>query len=214
MSSNHRLVALQFASLLGFWLLLSWRADPLFLSLGVVFAAALTATTRSLSGTILHGDRPSPPLRRVPVLVVRFVLYVAWLLSRILLASIQLIWYVLHPRLPLDPVELRFTTGLQSPLARTFLTNSITLVPGTITVDIDDREITVHALFPHAADDVVSAKLQNRIAGLFDELPQPRVHPQWLDEPIPEPGAPDPTDSTWASEHPGSGAGPDGEARP
>lgn len=212
MSTNHRLVALQFTALLGFWLLLSWRSDPLFLSLGVLFAAALTAATRSLTETILHGGRPSPPLRRVPVLMVRFVFYLVWLLSRIVLASLQLIWYVLHPKLPLDPVELRFTTSLESPLARTFLTNSITLVPGTLTVDIEDREITVHALFPHAADDVVNAKLQNRIAGLFDEPPQPRVHPQWLDEPVPEPGAPDPTDSTWASEHPEPGTG-HGETR-
>lgn len=194
--SHRRLVALQFAALLVFWLLLSWRTDPVFLVMGVVFAAVVTAVTRNLTVTILHADRPSPPLRRAPVLVVRYVIYAMWLISRIVVSSVQLAWMVLHPKMPIDPVEMTFTTQLRSPLARTFLTNSITLVPGTMTVDIDGDKITVHALKRSCCDDLVSGALQSRIAGLFDDEPQAPARPHWLTLPAPEPGAPDPTDST------------------
>ena len=186
-------------ALFGFWQVLSWRLDPLFIVMGVVFAAAITLATQRLTATIVHDQRPSPPLRRLPVLMWRFVAYSGWILGRMVVAGVQIARITLSPRLPLDPVEFRFRTELASPMARTVFTNSITLVPGTLTVELEGQWVTVHALFPAAADDLVSGALQNRVARLFDEGPQPPATPTWLATPAVDPAADDPTDATLTS---------------
>lgn len=196
-----RLAVLQFIALYAFWLALSWRLDPLYLAIGAVSAALITLVAQRLTATYVHGDRPSPKASHLPVLAWRFVVYGLWLLGRIVVAGGQIARVILSPSMPVDPVELRFRTGLQSPLARTVLANSITLVPGTLTVDLDGDEFLVHALYPAAADDLLTGELQNRIAALFDEPPQPPAEATWVTLPTAVPGAPDPTDSTLGS-HP------------
>ena len=191
-----RLAVLQFLALYAFWLALSWRLDPVYLAIGAVSAALITLVAQRLTATYVHGDRPSPRASHLPVLAWRFIAYGVWLLGRIVLAGGQIARITLSPSLPIDPVELRFRTGLQSPLARAVLANSITLVPGTLTVDLDGDEFLVHALVPGAADDLLTGELQNRIAALFDEPPQPPAEATWVTLPAPVPGAPDPTDST------------------
>lgn len=196
-----RLAVLQFVALVAFWVALSWRRDPVYLAIGVVSAALITLVSQRLTATYVHGDRPSPRASHLPVLAWRFVAYGVWLLGRIVVAGAQIARITLSPSLPIDPVELRFRTGLASPLARSVLANSITLVPGTLTVDLDGDEFLVHALVPAAADDLLSGVLQNRVAALFDEPPQPPAEATWVTLAAPTPGAIDPTDSTLGS-HP------------
>ena len=191
-----RLALLQFVALLAFWVALSWRRDPVYFAIGVVSAALITLVSQRLTATYVHGDRPSPRASHLPVLAWRFVAYGVWLVGRIVVAGGQIARIILSPSLPIDPVELRFRTDLKSPLARTVLANSITLVPGTLTVDLDGDELLVHALVPGAADDLITGVLQNRVAALFDEPPQPPVEPTWVPLGGATPGAPDPTDST------------------
>ena len=198
---NWRRTILQFLCLFGFWQLLSWRADPLYITIGLLSAAAITAITGFLADTV-YGSRVGHPLRRVPLLVLRWLAFAGWLFSRMVVAGLQIARLSLDPKLPLDPVELKFRTELSSPLARTLFTNSITLVPGTLTVDLDGEWVYVHALFPSATDDLLSGALQNRIARLFDEPVQPPASPTWVALPSATPGVADPTDSTLNPEAP------------
>jgi multicomponent Na+:H+ antiporter subunit E len=101
---------------------------------------------------------------------------------RILVASVQLAVIVLSPRMPLQPCTVRFRTSLTRPLARATLSNAISLVPGTLTVDIDGDLIVVHALSPHQLDDLVSGRLQNKVAAMFFEAPQSAVDPATIEE--------------------------------
>jgi|LakMenEpi09Aug11_1017355.scaffolds.fasta_scaffold00314_2 multicomponent Na+:H+ antiporter subunit E len=196
-ASHPRLALLQFLALFGFWMLLSWRLDPLYLAIGLASAAGLTLWTQRLTATIVHADRPSPGWLRVPVLAWRMVAYVAWILWSMIKAGVQIARIVLTPGLNIDPQELRFRTGLRSPMARTVFANSITLVPGTLTVDIEGEWVLVHALYPEAADDIISGKLQNRVARLFDEGDQPMIDPGWrVDTSLPTSVDPDPSDSS------------------
>lgn len=200
---SKRLALLQFVALFGFWQVLSWRLDPLYITTGLIVAAAVTVVTQPLTATIVHADRPAPALHRVPLLMWRFFAYLVWLAGRMLVAGVQIGRLVLDPRLPIDPVELRFRTELASPMARTVFTNSITLVPGTLCVDLDGEWVLVHALFPQAADDLLSGALQNRVAKLFDEPEQPPAVATWLPLPSARPGDIDPTDSTLRPQHTG-----------
>jgi multicomponent Na+:H+ antiporter subunit E len=191
-----RLAVLQFVALFGFWLALSWRLDPLYLAMGFFAAAGITVATQRITSTIVHADRVAPPLSRFPLLTWRFVAFTAWILGRIVTAGFQMARIITARTPPIDPVELRFRTELASPMARTVFTNSITLVPGTLTVDLDGNMVVVHALFPSATDDLISGELQNRVARLFDEPVQPPAEATWLTLPHADPTAPDPTDSS------------------
>lgn len=173
----------QFVLLLGFWFLLSGRFTPLFVVMGVVSAAVTTYVTSPVVASVL-GPRlggPRTVLRRGG----RFVVYVVWLLGRIPPAVLQIARVVCTPRLPADPYVITFETRLASPVARTMLANSISLVPGTITLSVDDRVFTVHAFLPESADDLVTAALQNRIADVFLQDHEPPPHVSW-DPPLPD----------------------------
>jgi multicomponent Na+:H+ antiporter subunit E len=78
----------------------------------------------------------------------RWVLYIPSLLWEIILANIHVIRVVIHPRMLeiIDPQVIHFRTILKRPISKVTLAQSITLTPGTITVDIRDDEFTVHAL--------------------------------------------------------------------
>jgi multicomponent Na+:H+ antiporter subunit E len=154
-------------ALLGFWLLLSGRLDPLFVGMGVVSALAITvASTPLLERTIgAAGTHPR-------VKVHKLVPYVLWLLGRMLVSAVQIAWIVINPRVPPEPGIVRLRTDLKSPAARAMLSNSLTLVPGTMTLEMDEHELTVHSFTPDAVDDLASAAMQSRIAAIFGDMPQ------------------------------------------
>jgi multicomponent Na+:H+ antiporter subunit E len=105
--------------------------------------------------------------------------YLGWLVSRMVVASVQVAYFVLHPRMPLEPAVLRFRTRMRSPLGRVILANTITLVPGTLTMHVDDDEYVVHALVPSAAADLLTARSQNMIGRMFLEEPDAAVWAVW-----------------------------------
>lgn len=170
-----RTTMVQAVVLFAFWFALSGRTDPLFLVTGALTAVGVTAITTRITAVCLRPDADHVPIHRIPLALVRAVAFMFWMAGRILVASVQLARIVLSPSMPLDPCSVRFHTDLRSPLARTTLTNSISLVPGTLTVDIEGSEILVHALSPHQVDDLVTGRLQNKIAGIFLEGPQPAL---------------------------------------
>jgi multicomponent Na+:H+ antiporter subunit E len=172
-----RTTVLQVLVLFAFWLALSGRFEPLFLVTGLATAIVVTAMTRRLAAEGLRTDADHVPWRLVPMAVLRGVWFAMWMASRILVASVQLAVIALSPTMPLDPCTVRVRTQLRRPLARTTLANAISLVPGTLTVDIDGDEIVVHALSPSQVSDLTSGRLQNKVAAVFLEDPQPALDP-------------------------------------
>ncbi|HSL57598.1 MAG TPA: Na+/H+ antiporter subunit E [Acidimicrobiales bacterium] len=175
--SVRRTTIVQFLVLFAFWYALSGRNEPLFLVTGAITAAVVTAVTHRIAGECLRPDLDHLPVGQLPLAFVRSIGFVGWMAGRIFVASLQLARLTLTPKLELDPCTLRFHTELRSPLARTTLANAISLVPGTLTVDIDGAELVVHALTPSQAGDLVTGELQNRIAKVFLDRPQPPVDP-------------------------------------
>jgi multicomponent Na+:H+ antiporter subunit E len=64
---------------------------------------------------------------------------------------------------------IRFRTHLQNEVAKVVLGNSITLTPGTVTVDIEGDLFTVHALSDTAAESVLDGDMERRVAWVFGE---------------------------------------------
>jgi multicomponent Na+:H+ antiporter subunit E len=173
-----RVAAVQFLALFGFWLLLSDQYRPLFLLMGAASAAAVTAMTGPVVATAL-GEQPWR-LRRTGLRLWRFATYVVWLLGRIIVAGSQVAWVVLNPRVPVEPCELRFRASLDNRVARVILANTISLVPGTLTLQLEGDEYLVHAIRPEAVNELLDGSMQRMVGRIFFEDPGPAAEAVWL----------------------------------
>ena len=102
----------------------------------------------------------------------RLLLYIPWELWQIVLANFDVAYRVLHPKMPIDPRIIEFDTTLRSDFALTTLANSITLTPGTITIDVEPERgrFLVHAIASKAADALlVDQTMQKKVAHVYME---------------------------------------------
>ena len=155
---------LSFFVLLILWIILSGRFDAFHLIMGVGASALVTA----LSGDLLFTSRNPRGLFR---LWLRLAGYIPWLLYEIFLANLHVMKLVFHPRMLdlIDPKIITFDSQLKGDYARMLFANSITLTPGTITVDV-----TVWGRFSvHCIDDAsgksLPGKMEQKIAAVFKE---------------------------------------------
>jgi multicomponent Na+:H+ antiporter subunit E len=144
------------ATLIGVWYILSGRFDLLHFGTGVVTALIIAANF-----TGWRDDTRFRPLR--------FLLYLPWLGWQVLLSNLRVARLVLSPGMRIRPSFLTQRPGVVGDLALTTLGSSITLTPGTLTVDVDDDEIFVHALDMKSAQDVRDGLAARRIARVFEE---------------------------------------------
>lgn len=144
-----------------FWVLLAGGLDPVDLALG----ALLSVLTASWAARMLwQGELP----RIGPREALRFIAYVPWLLLEVVKAAMQVAEIVLDPRLPVDPEIVTTHTSLRRDVSRVTLANSITLTPGTLTVDIDEEILLVHCLAPGFRRGIEECLLERRIARVFE----------------------------------------------
>jgi len=128
-----------FLSLLAFWLLLSGHYTAWLVGAGVLVAAAVAFAAHAVG----IGDREGHPVDRIAA----GLLYWPWLVVEILKSTLDVTKVILSGRRP----EPRFFTvdfGPRTPVGIATYANSITLTPGTITVEVDpvDHRFRVHAL--------------------------------------------------------------------
>ncbi|MFB6257045.1 MAG: monovalent cation/H+ antiporter subunit E [Haloplanus sp.] len=136
--------------------------DPYELVTGVVTASVVTLTLSRIS---LKSDLPN--LRVVIVSILRFAAYTPILLWEIAKANVALAYVVLHPRLPIDPRVVEFDAAVWGDMPVTTLANSITLTPGTLTIDVSRQYFIVHALIPDAEDDLLKGTLERLVRFVF-----------------------------------------------
>jgi multicomponent Na+:H+ antiporter subunit E len=121
------------------WLALSGHYDStLLLSLGA--GSAVFATALSWRLHILDGE--TAPYHKLW----RFIIYWPWLIGEIIKANIIVIRTILAPDMVLTPRMVRVKTQPRTELGRALFANSITLTPGTVSIDLDDNEVIVHAI--------------------------------------------------------------------
>ncbi len=77
--------------------------------------------------------------------VIKFiVLYIPLFLWKLILANVSLAKIVLNPKLPINPGFVTIKTGLDGDVSKLILANSITLTPGTLSVDLEENELLIH----------------------------------------------------------------------
>ena len=121
------------------WLMFNGRADADVLITGVIVAGGIYAVL-----CVLSGLTPKKELRAVR-LVPLFLAYAGLLFWEIIKANLAVIGVIYRGRKP-DPQIIMFTSGLRYEASNVLLANSITLTPGTITVEESDGNFTVHCL--------------------------------------------------------------------
>ena len=126
-----------FLLLFGIWLLLTWS-----LHWQDLFAGAIIA----LIANLLLGDiYPVNAVRILnPVRFFWFVVYAVTFLGYVVRANFDVAYRVLNINMPIRPGIVKVRTRLKTDMARTFLANSITLTPGTLSVDCVDDHLYIH----------------------------------------------------------------------
>ena len=145
-------------ALLATWFLWSGYFVPLLISLGVLSVFVVVVLSRRMKLV----DEEGVPFHYLP----RLVLYAPWLVWEVVKANLDVAKRVLHPGLPIHPMLIKVKAGQRSDLGRVIYANSITLTPGTVSVQIEGETITVHALSKEAADGVLTGDIDARVTKL------------------------------------------------
>ena len=142
-----------FATLLLFWVLLNGSLALGTLGVGVLAAGAVTLLFAG-GLSFLSGWRWTPKSFTATVL------YVLYFLKELVKANLQIATVVLSPSLPIKPAIVRAKTRLTHPVGRLLLANSITLTPGTLSVELKDDTLYVHWVVAEGTDtETATAKI-------------------------------------------------------
>ena len=146
-------IALLFATLLLFWLLLNGSVAGDVLLIGTVAALFIAILFRGGRSPI-SGFRPTPR-----ALFAAFG-YLVFFLAELVRSNLHIARVVLTPSLPISPAIVKVRTRLKSPMGRLLLANSITLTPGTLTVELDGEWLYIHWVTAEATDiDAATAQI-------------------------------------------------------
>lgn len=147
-----------FIVLFGIWLALSGHYTPFLIISGAVCAALCVALVVRMDRI----DRVAPLIH----LTWRLPVYWVWLVWQVILSSIDVTRRVLDPRLPIEPLIERIPATQKTDIGLVTYANSITLTPGTLTTDVREGEIEVHALSRHLVDDLIKSEMDRRVSEL------------------------------------------------
>lgn len=142
------------AVLLVIWYILSGKLDLLHFGTGVITALVIAA--------FLRGRKDDTRFRPGA-----FLLYVPWLVWQVLLSNLRVARMVLSPRMPIRPVFISQAPGVSGVRALTTLGTSVTLTPGTLTIDVGEDEIFVHALDARSASDTRDGVVASQVVRVF-----------------------------------------------
>ena len=142
------------------WLLLTWTVN---------WQSLLVGGIVSLLVGLLFGnlfvEKPGRVLQ--PKRWFWFLVYIPVFLWEMAKANFDVAFRVIHPKMPINPGIVKIKTNIQSEMGKTILANSITLTPGTFTVDLKDQYLYIHWINVRTED---INEASEKIAGRFENL--------------------------------------------
>ncbi len=172
-------IGIEFISLYIFWILLSGRFQLKYLVIGIFASGIVTYFTSDLLYKYQGKKAVIPPVGFIFFSMIRLVAYAVWLVWVIIKANIQIAAIILNPKMPIDPGVMEFKTRLRKRISLVTLGNSITLTPGTFTVDIRSSTYMIHLLLPKAVKDLESGLMQNKVGEVFVDNKDPSPACKW-----------------------------------
>ena len=142
-------------ALLLLWLGLSGHFEPLLLLIGL--ASTVLAVFLAKRMEVL--DHESHPIH----LTGRLFRFWGYLSREVVLANIDVIKRILTPGKSISPQLVKLPLPQQTDLGKVIYANAITLTPGTVSVQLDRSEITVHALAKESAEELGDGEMARRV---------------------------------------------------
>jgi multicomponent Na+:H+ antiporter subunit E len=141
-----------------YWLVLSGHYTLWLIGAGLICTVLIVAFT-SRMGCI---DDESIPIRLIP----SGLIYWPWLALEIVKSAIDVTKLIIRPSLPISPTMVRIKAHQDTAVGLTTYANSITLTPGTISVEVSERnhEIFVHAISTDSAAGLEDGEMGARVA--------------------------------------------------
>ncbi|MGB5718589.1 MAG: Na+/H+ antiporter subunit E [Gammaproteobacteria bacterium] len=149
--------------LFAIWVLLSGHYTPLLLVLGVL--SSLLVVFLAARADLI--DREIYPI----LLKASVLFYWFWLGREIIKSNINVARLILDPAMPISPNVFTVRAFQKTELGRVTYANSITLVPGTVAMDVEEDVITVHALTMAAAKDLKRGDMNRRVCHVEGVFP-------------------------------------------
>lgn len=161
-----RAYAIVFLSTLLLWVLLTGSLSREELGAGLLVAAVVAIVSGPYL-SVFNG------LKTHPAAFLNLFAYLGYFFVALLRANLDMARRILSPSLPIRPGIVEVQTRLESPLGRMLLANSITLTPGTLTVDLIDDRLMIHwidvppGVDMHGATQRIAAGFEQRISGFL-----------------------------------------------
>ena len=147
---------------------MSGRTETKFIIYGVLTAAVVSWITYPL--LLVPNKDASKKYFVFGVSIPKFICYFFWLMWQLVLANVDVLLATTSQEMAIDPKIVRFYFKADNPMATVVLANSITLTPGTVTVNVtEDGLYEIHALTPGAASGVLDGSMQKKVAALYGE---------------------------------------------
>lgn len=157
---TNRFIAV-FTFTFAFYLVVTASLEPFDLLIGLISAGFAGVLFRNVT------FETTPKVVQALGVFGRGIVFVPYLLGKILIANIQISYLILHPSLPIDPHLDRVETELSGGLAVTALANSLTLTPGTLSVDADRSSLLVHSITEDTRREVLTGERRQAIEFVY-----------------------------------------------
>ena len=145
-------------TLTAFWLAISEHYTPLMLLLGMISIASVVYVAHRMDVV----DHEAQPL----LLTLKIPGYYAWLIKEIFLANLLVVKHVWLGNKSISPVFATITASQKTEMGKVIYANSITLTPGTVTVNIEGDQFLIHALLRESIKDLEAGKMDKRVTQL------------------------------------------------
>lgn len=139
-----------------FWIVLNGKVTGEIIALGIVISLLVFLFACRYLGYSVKKDLRF--LRKFPVLL----WYLGNLILEVMKATFNVMKFVFSFKYEVEPVLIHFSVDFRTNIGRVMMANYITLTPGTITVDVDGNDFTVHCLdkdFSQGIDECMMVKI-------------------------------------------------------
>lgn len=166
-------LTMSFISLMAFWTAMSGFLDFIHLAMGVVtVTGVMMLNYRLKQHHFFEDDMDDLGELRFG----RAFLYFFWMIYQIIIAGFHVLSVIIRPKMPIEPTLITFKADLPSAHAKMILGNSITLTPGTLTIEIEDDLFTVHAIDSNSYAGIKDDTMPRQVLSLFSKEDRQVVH--------------------------------------
>lgn len=145
-------------SLVIFWLVNSGYNTPLMLSLGAISIILVLYIARRMD-VVDHEAQPIHLTLKLPG-------YYAWLIKEIILSNMLVVKHIWLGNRTISPTLKTIKASQKTDIGKVIYANSITMTPGTVTVNLEGDQFTVHALVRESIEDLETGEMDRRVTQL------------------------------------------------